>query len=228
MIGEEKTTDIEFLKSAVSKLNSVVKSRDEKIKILESQISSMQTGDISDPKIIQFDKYKASSDNKEVVKLYANGYSSGFIYKTLNEKMNISISLIDIEKIILSLEGDKIEVDIALIDYYNQCKKTFEENNKLSKTFFSQMIFKKIKLLEEEYSYLLIKAKENNDYKEERMVLDSLLKVEEKLASIFSKNVLAIFENGKQIESGYDEEYKKLQEQYFNDDTKKVIKIKKS
>jgi len=232
--SEERVDEMEFLKNTVAKLTKKLQEKDEKINQLLTKINSEnEITDLVPKKQKVFDTYKENETEKQIVKLYAQGYSSGgFIFNILNKDYNISISLDTITNLLESLNGDNLMVDPMLEKYFIECKKNFEDKNSLSKGLFANMIYKKFKILEEEYSQCLIAATEMEDHRERRMILDSLLKLTEKTASVFSKNILDMFNNGNNTSSVYDDKYKKLKEKYLSDNKeeeakKKTLKIKK-
>jgi hypothetical protein len=215
----------EFLKNSVLMLTKKLQDKDEKIKQLQKE---MLTNNDSCEKIV-FEKYKGDDEtSKKVVKLYAQGYSSGYIFDILNKEVGVSASMGQIEDIVRGIDGDKIAVSNDLLAYYIECRKVFEDQENLSKGLFAQTIYKKMKILEENYSQLLVRAREAEDDKEARLILDSLLKLTEKTATIFSKNILDMFNNNSKNNAVYSEEYKKLKDKYLaqGKENRKVLKIK--
>lgn len=230
MIKELGSVDenIKFLKETVSKLTREMLNKDEKIKELQKQLNTGGAQNTESNVKLKFEKYDNTDEKaKAIVKLYAQGYSSGFIFTMLNKELGITASVNEIQDIIKSIDGDKLQISNDLLEYYTGCRKAFEDQSSLSKGLFAQTIYKKLSLLEEKYSYCLVRAEENEDEKEMRMTLDSLLKLEEKRASIFSKNVLDLFNQNKKQENTYSEDYKKLKEKYLgtSEDKKKILQI---
>lgn len=220
-----KGDNIDFLKNSINMLTKRLQDKDEKIKQLQKE---MLTNNDSCEKIV-FEKYKGDDDtSKKIVKLYAQGYSSGYIFDMLNKEVGVSASMGQIEDIVRSIDGDKIAVSNDLLSYYIECRRVFEDQENLSKGLFAQTIYKKMKILEENYSQLLVRAREADDDKEARLILDSLLKLTEKTATIFSKNILDMFNNNSKNNAVYSEEYKKLKDKYLSKgkENRKVLKIK--
>lgn len=230
MINSEVTTndDIDFLKKQVSRLTSLLKDKDDKIKILTSQVMEASNDSKVSMKKISIDSFKPTDSNKEIVKLYAYGYSPSLIYTTLNEKLGKDVQLVDIEQLIYDIQHNPLTVELSLMDYYNECQEVFEKN-KITKSLFANTILAQINELDASLGRIALVAREANDYREERQILQAQMALQKEKASIFSKNVLNIFETKKGSKSSYDEEYKALKDQY--DDTnssKKIIKIKKT
>lgn len=225
-----QSDDMELMKKQIARLTTLIKQKDDKIKTLSAEINSIKSDELGNALGKKdFDAYDTSDVNKEVVKLYANGFGSGFIYTTLNEKKGRNISMQEIEEIVYGLNFDPYSISIDLVKYYNECKAVFEEQ-KISKGIFANSILQKIDLIEEAYSRIQIRASEAGDYKEERMILDSLKALQMDRAKTFSKNVLGIFESGMAKGDDYGDDYKKLKEQYEDggtSDNKKILKIVK-
>lgn len=227
-----QATDIAFLKQQIARLTGLLQDKDKKIAALTSRISEESSPDLSTSLSkgkLQMDEYSPNDTNKEIVKLYAYGNSPAYIYRLLNEQLGKSVSLDIIEKLAYNLTHDPFSVDIDLIDYFNKCKKVFEEQ-KITKGLFANSILGQLQMIEESYNRLALLARENGDIKEERLVNEDLVKLMAQKSQIFSKNVLGVFETGTISSDGYDEEYKKLKAQYESDDdsqNKKILKIKR-
>lgn len=226
MIQESGNAEIDSLKRSISVLTRAIQDKDEKIKQLQKEMNSREISTTP----IQTTYTSTNDTNKHIVKLYAQGYSAGFIFNILNREMNINSPMTEIENLIRSIEGDSLLVDNELLAYYVECKKIFEDEQSLTKGLFSQTIYKKLKIMEATYSKILVMAEENGDFKEMRMTTDSIVRLDIEMAKIFSKQVLDLFNNGKTNGATYAEDYKKLKDQYIEEATendKKVIKFKR-
>ena len=230
-------TKLDQMNNTIIKLTKMLQDKDNKIRQLTNEVSdnvAPTTGLVK--KSYKFEEFSGTNDtDRKVIKLYSQGYSSGFIYEILNKELNTAISVNSIEKIIHSIEGDRMEIDNDLLQYFIECKRLFEDQQSLSKGLFASTIYKKLQILEENYSQCLISAKEMDDTKEQRMILDSILKLTKEKATIFSKNILDIFNNNSEGRSTHSEDYKNLREKYIQESSGKeppkestnIIKIRK-
>lgn len=205
----------EALQNTLARLTTLLKEKDEKIAQLEKNQNN----------VMQFQIIRNNENTRQVVRLYAKGYSSGFIFNILNKELGISMSLEDIDSIIRDIEGDKVKVDKELIEIYIEEKDLVEKEEQVSKGLFAQTLYKKLRLLENSYSKCWQLAEEAGDYKEARMALDSLTKLAKEEAQIFSKNILNIFSSGKK-NSLEDEEYKTIKDKFINNPERKTIVFK--
>lgn len=228
MINQEGNVNfnIEALKTTIEKLTRALMEKDSKISQLQRE-GNMATISNTGSRIQKFEEFSGNDKEKQVVKLYAQGFSGGFIFDIMNKEIGVSVSMDMINSIVRSINGDKMAVSNDLLAYYVECKKVFEDQSTLSKGMFAQSVYKKMKILEENYSCCLVRAQEEDDAKEQRLILDSLLKLNEKTASIFSKQVLDIFNQDKGNGKSYSEEYKALKEKYTSnlDVNRKTIPI---
>ena len=118
---------------------------------------------------------KATSKEKQIVELYARGVPVGFIKKVFDEQLYIDVSIEEIEMLIMSLTGNKCSVE--LMEYYNEMKEVFVKRNTIEKGFFASSLHQKFKMLEDEYSISLIKAKEEMDEIRKTKILELMTKL---------------------------------------------------
>lgn len=206
------------------KINALDNTLDRLTKLLEEKDKEIARLKSNESNLLKIKAIKSNDNTSQVVRLYARGYSSGFIFNILNKELGISMPLEEIDDIIRDIEGDKIRTDSSLVKIYIEEKELVEKEEQVSKGLFAQTLYKKLRLLENAYSKCWQLAEEAGDYKESRMALDSLTKLAKEEAQIFSKNILNIFSSGKK-ESIEDEEYRAIKEKYINNPNRKVISI---
>lgn len=117
---------------------------------------------------------------KEIIRLFAFGYSTGMIFKMLTEEkgMNITIQEIDIAVSKIDL------LNKDLHKYYLECKEEFKIKAQVDSGFYNTTIYKKYALLENETSISLVKAKEEGNETLKLKCIEQLNKIYEKLATL--------------------------------------------
>ena len=170
---QSKNKEIRDLKSIHEKEVRMLKS--ENSKLIKNQL--LLTND---------DKYK------EVIRMYAFGFSTGNIYKILTEEKSVDMTLTEVGRIV-----DKIDyLSPELHAYYIECKKEFKEKLKIDQGFFASAIYKKYQLLENEASESLTIAKEMGDEAMKLKCIDQLSKIYDKLSTSFFKNGIGSADTG--------------------------------
>jgi UDP-glucose 6-dehydrogenase len=109
------------------------------------------------------------------------------------------------------------------MEYNNEMKEVFVKRNTIEKGFFASSLHQKFKMLEDEYSISLIKAKEEMDEIRKTKILELMTKLYQAEAQAFSKNTLAVF--GKQNVEKTTEDYDKDVENIFG--SEKIVSFKK-
>lgn len=216
-----------FYTATVSKLTENLSAEKERVKELTGRVKDLEQT-IEDYKRLGSGTscMKASDKEKKVAELYASGLPSGFIYKMFMEQLHIDMSLNEIEKIVSRLEGDGKAISLDLLNHYVEAKKIFTEKNTVEKGFFASSLYKKFKLLEEEYSILLMIAKDEGNNEERRKIVDLMGRLYQIEASTFSKNTLAIF--GKQSVENITKDYDTQVDELFGTaGESKIVAFKK-
>ena len=215
-----------FYTATVTKITENLSAEKERVKELNGRIKELEQI-VEDGKKVGngISPIRTSEKEKKVAELYASGLPSGFIYKVLMEQLHINVSLNDIEKIVSNLEGDGRSVSIELLDHYLKSKKIFTEKNTVEKGFFTSSLYKKFKLLEEEYSILLMEAKDEGNAEEKRKILDQMARLYQIEATTFSKNTLSIF--GKQSAESVTKDYDEQVDALFGGSESKIVSFKR-
>jgi len=121
---------------------------------------------------------------KKALRLHANGFSVGHIYRIMNQEYGIDITLDEVRTLV-----DKVDfLDDDLQDYYNKCKKEFGDRLSIDKGVFANTMYKKFQLLENVVTHQLEKAIEIDD---ERTVLacsTELKNIYKEMSTVFFKN----------------------------------------
>jgi hypothetical protein len=121
---------------------------------------------------------------KKALKLYANGFGAGNIYRILTTEFGIDIELEEVRMLV-----DKVDyLSDELQDYYNKCKKEFGEKIKIDKGIFANTMYKKFQLLENVVSEQLQRAMEIDDEKTVLMCTAELKNIYKEMSSVFFKN----------------------------------------
>jgi hypothetical protein len=153
------------------------------------------------------EKYKA------VLRLYANGFGIGLIYKTLVEEEGEDITLDEIRSLV-----DRVDIlDDELRHYYYACKKEFTDNVQVNKGFFASTIYKKYQLLENVLSEQLIKAQELDDEQ-------TVLKCVAELKNIYKEMSATFFKNG--FDNQQNTTVIEIKESYNENKTQKISSLR--
>ena len=161
----------------------------------------------------------ATERSKQIIKLFAFGFSIGNIYKMMTEQVGVECDISEIESIVNNIDMCHEELQ----RYYVEMKKLFEEKNSLTKGFFASSLYKKLMLLENEVSLSLVNAKALGDENLKLKCVENLLKVYEKSATLFSKSGLDIF--NKTMSLNINSEYDKQNEDVFKKNKGETFEI---
>ena len=223
MINNNSDKTMEFAKNTITVLTQNLKQEKalnseliKRVKELEEMLNDIKKNTNSN--IVSL---KATSKEKQIVELYARGVPVGFIKKVFDEQLYIDVSIEEIETLIMSLTGNRCSVE--LMEYYNEMKEIFVKRNTIEKGFFASSLHQKFKMLEDEYSISLMKAKEEMDEVRKTKILELMTKLYQAEAQAFSKNTLAVF--GKQNVEKTTEDYDKDVENIFG--SEKIVSFKK-
>lgn len=151
----------------------------------------------------------ATEKHKQIIKLFAFGFSIGATYKICTEEMGLDVTIDEVESITNSIDFAHEELQ----RYYVEMKELFQAKNSLDKGFFSSSLYKKLQLLENEISLSMVKAKEVGDEGLKLKCTENLLKIYERMATMFSKNGLDIF--SKQLSVKLLDDYDKQNDKVF-------------
>lgn len=190
----EKVSEMENLKEIYEEQMRGLKR--ENAKLVKAQIRSSNA-----------EKYKLA------LRLYANGFGVGLIYKTMVEEEGEDITLDEIRNLI-----DRVDMlDDELRQYFYACKKEFVDNVSINKGIFASTIYKKFQLLENVVSEQLIKAQEIDDEV-------TVLKCVEQLNKIYKEMSATFFKNG--FDAGQNTTVIEIKESYNENKAKKISAIK--
>ncbi|MGL5576775.1 MAG: hypothetical protein ACRDD8_05280 [Bacteroidales bacterium] len=188
----------------VTEMTSMQNEYEDKIKELKRQ----------NLKLVKAQVRKSNEEKyKSVLRLYANGFGVGLIYKTLVEEEGEEITIDEIRSLI-----DRVDIlDTELRQYYFDCKKEFAENVKVNKDFFASTIYKKFQLLENVVSEELITAQEVGDS-------ETIMKCVTELKNIYKEMSSTFFKNG--FDSGGNTMVVEIKDSYNRNKEKKISMIK--
>jgi hypothetical protein len=121
---------------------------------------------------------------KKALRLYANGFGAGNIYRMLTTEFGIDITVEEVRMLV-----DKVDyLSDELQDYYNKCKKEFGDKIKIDKGIFANTMYKKFQLLENVVSEQLQKALEIEDEKTVLICTAELKNIYKEMSAVFFKN----------------------------------------
>lgn len=127
-----------------------------------------------------------SDETKEIVRLVASGYGAGNILEVLTKEKGMNVSLDQIH-----VTMDKIDLlPDNLYRFFLQCKQDFKDKVSIDSGFFTNIIYKKFTLLENETSAQLARAKEMGDEKLILQCVQQLASLYDKMSATFAKNGL--------------------------------------